>query len=507
MTYALKRFGSETYPQSRSVNVYPGAGQISVADSAALTALPTAGLATGTLAFVRSRGTYWSYQPESEGPASGMAIVAQGGGFWEYVASGTANDAQQVVSWYVSPASGSDDNAGTSADAPLKTKNEIIRRWGTHEPVLSGQAFSITYLSSDTDSSDPGDFRPTLTQQASLTHTAPLPAPSFVGTLGAVTPNNPAGNQALQATFVASSGAVAANLLLVNATRGGSRAWVQRNVSGGTWQLTQPLTPYSGSGFPESAQVNTWAEGDEVSGYALVAVDLVRLGGLLTEFTASFGNAHLAYQLAFYSAGASSLGDNLIVADTTTVFLAECAVARDLSVENISTVTPQISNCAVSGATSQVKTATMYGGYVTSPYGQWDLLDNVIVQGGASLFGPEIFLEGVAIDGTVDTFGNPTVFVNDDPEIDGAIYACNGVGTYDQASGVAYYFGSATDIFAVPTLLVGRQSTAYSVTTAGGVATIYGPIALSGPNLDAAAGAAGFGGFATSLGGASIQSA
>ena len=64
-----------------------------------------------------------------------------------------------------------------------------------------------------------------------------------------------------------------------------------------------------------------------------------------------------------------------------------------------------------------------------------------------------------------------------------------------QVDGTLTYFdAAATSFYAAFTVV--NMSTAYSFATAGGVTSVH-QLALSAANLDAAAGAAGFGGYAT----------
>jgi hypothetical protein len=64
--------------------------------------------------------------------------------------------------------------------------------------------------------------------------------------------------------------------------------------------------------------------------------------------------------------------------------------------------------------------------------------------------------------------------------------------------------GTATATLPIATKQLNGVGTGYSYATAGGVTTVHGGITLTSAHLDAAAGAAGFGGYAEG-GGASIS--
>jgi hypothetical protein len=161
-----------------------GGGPVTLATTAAsLSALNVT--IQGTLAFIQSRGTYWSYQPGSTGPASGTAIAGFAGGFWEYVASGTANDATRQAAWYVDPLAGSDDNSGLTSGASLKTIAEIVRRWGGNPTIT--QPTTITLLSNVPATDGWAGIVPVFGPAGTLTVTAPVGTTATL-TIGTFTP-------------------------------------------------------------------------------------------------------------------------------------------------------------------------------------------------------------------------------------------------------------------------------------------------------------------------------
>ena len=121
-----------------------------------------------------------------QNPLSGSKIYKEG-------AVGVTTYLTQTA-WFVDPqnvtTTASDNNTGLTSGAALRTKAEIIRRWGTNSPILNGINVVITYLSADTNGNDPGIFKPFFLNGATLTHTSPLPTASFTGSLLAVTAKN-----------------------------------------------------------------------------------------------------------------------------------------------------------------------------------------------------------------------------------------------------------------------------------------------------------------------------
>src|SRR5579885_2249037 len=113
----------------------------------------------------------------------------------------TPNAAQKQPAWFIAPATGNDQNAGTSAGAPLKTWRELARRWGTVSPVLE-QDTTVTFLeSSPSDGSDPVVWTPYLLAGARAALEGPLGPAQRVATvtLAGVVPKNRAAAQLLEA--------------------------------------------------------------------------------------------------------------------------------------------------------------------------------------------------------------------------------------------------------------------------------------------------------------------
>jgi hypothetical protein len=459
---------------------------------AGLAALSTVSLADGSEAFVQTVGAYFTLESTSTLAVDGITVIAAaGGGRWLRTLSGIQEIAIAQTAWFVDRVAGNDENTGLTNVTALKTKAEIVRRWGTNAPTLT-VLVTITYLTADIDGSDPGLFFPTFVLGGGLLHTAPLPAPAFTGTLLAVTAKNSATNQALQSTFTPTTGAIALRMLLVNTTRGNSRAFAQRNTAGGTWQLTQPMVPFVFGGFP-TAEVNTWANGDAILGYILPNVCLSRIGGTQAEFGLAFGPTHVVQQLAIFSAN----GFGAFYCDLSAYF---CLVDM---------IVPAGTNLSVAGTPVQQAACTAQGCFINQVRTNGtELIFNVAAGtiGTSSRLRSSVLTLDVIVTGTVDLFDatqfSGPIFVDTGATLKAhgdtnflAVAAVYGPGIYNQGSGTTNYTGTAATVLPIATLQLNGVATGYSNLTAVGLTAVH-KLALTAANLDAAAGAAGFGGLA-----------
>lgn len=196
-----------------------------------------------------------------------------------------------VPNWDIDPAnitgcasdsnSGTSSTCGTSGIGPLKTYQELnVHRWGClGNPIACPrlrQSTTITFLSSQTDGTDPVYFTPGVENGALVMIQGVLTAAQQVcsTTLSAVTSKSIASNQLLDVAFTSCAGA-AANQLVVNSTHS-SRAWIYKSDGGGGWDMGQPLTPQAPpkSIFTGIYEVNTWAHPDSVVVYNPVQINL-----------------------------------------------------------------------------------------------------------------------------------------------------------------------------------------------------------------------------------------
>lgn len=511
--YSLQSTGGGGPPMPPSKPIF------SVANQAALAALDATTFPAGTLVYVLTFGRYFSYQPAlAQTPVTGVFVNATPVGQWETALTGIAESAAQQTAWFVDDQDlfgGNDENTGLDAAHPVRTKAEIMRRWGTWSPEIQGVNVVVTYLSADTAGNDPGLFSPLLINGATLTHTAALPAAAFTATLLAVTPNNTGASpgNALESTFTTLTGAVAANMILVNATRGNSRALAVRNLGAGNWLLSQPLTPYTALTTPAPANVDTWAAGDSISGFVPIAVDIAIVGGKIsTIFNSTFSPGHVVQNITVADLSANATGACDIDLAVWPFFV-DCVLKRQANIRG-PVVGPLCQGVAhtlgvqylamdgspiAGGAPAQYQQA---GGILRGAVGR--CTNRPIIEGGSILrdceqagVGNELFIDNNA----ATTF----LVVQGIVDVTDANWKFYGPGTVNVKGSLTTTGTGATLFGALSTMQLNGVATGYSAATSAGVTVIHGGIALSAANFDAGAGAAGFGALAFSVGaGASI---
>ena len=453
----------------------------------------------------------------SAGP-TGFGGYAYGGGavFSQAGIQPTGTNFLTQTAWFVDPSLGFDGYDGSNSvftsgtTGPLKTKAEIIRRWGTNSPILNGVNVTITYVSANTDGNDPGIFTPFFVNGATLTHIGALPSTSFTGTLLVVTPKNVAANQALRSTFTTTTGAVVANMLLVNTTRGNSRAIAQRDTGGGLWQISQPMAPYSGIAPPPGAEINTWANGDTINGYILLNVDLVVIGGVTAEAQVGFGPSHIVQQLTAWDP-IPGHGDPLVIDPTAAILLTEMVCLRAFIVKyGGAPLRFEFFNSAstietIIAATSSIDPGPFIAGGIISGFA---IIDACIFQGDTIFAATNAgsILSNITFQQSNSFFLETTVrFRGLNILPSAAILYGTGTINVQGASRFIYQAGSAVTAFPLTGgLTINGASTASAYDASGDPALWHPNRALTAANLDATVTAGGFGGNAINPGGGSI---
>jgi len=448
-------------------------------------------------------GTQFSVAPANRSNDTTMLVS-------ENVTPVGPNRALAVAAWFVDPQNvsghASDSNAGTTSGAPLLTKAEIARRWGSWTPTLDGSVVPgasvlVTMLSADANGSDPWLADPVLLNSCNLTLTAALPAASYTGALATVTAKNTTTNTPLECTFTAGVGAIAVGLLLENTTHP-SRAWVEANLGAGVFRITQPITKATGPGdFNNAGNVDTWAPGDVIVAFAPLGV-CVGLFGVMAQpqVPNAFNSGAALWQLTVADFS-PTLGDgNCTVTGVGPTFACECYFQTTPDVlpgewPGFNAALRQIfNNCFLSNGV-QGSSFALQGGAIL--LGGGSFCDNALLDlqtlwdGGNATFRDCTFNSGqstfLASGVTIGIQGSTTL----------PSHVVNGQGTLDFISGAATYAtNTAVQTFRqAGGLQLNGQTTGYSrVTTAG--ATALHKLNLTPAALDAAAGAAGFGGYA-----------
>jgi hypothetical protein len=482
-------------------------GTIIAANTTALSAIAVASLNTAQPAIVESVGAYYSLQPIDGMTVDGITVLATADDVarvWERGATIVGEQSAAQTTWFIDAVAGDDNNTGL-VGFPIKHKAEVARRWGSWSPDLRA-AITINYLSADpVGGNDPGLFAPNFLGGASLIHQpAALPAPAFTGTLDVVTAKNVGANTQLESTFNTTTGAIAAGMMLVNATRGGSVAFVALALGGGNFLLTQPLAPYAPGTLPTPTNVDTWATTDAISGYQLLKVDHSFIGGDAAGLNATFAPQHVVYHLDIFDSDTAGSGlAGLVIDGQAYASLPECQVSRRTTYRNGQLNVPVFVNTAfLVGSAISCRGTTfnpiMAGGYVASGavmYG-WQYSNVPVFLGGGNIF-----------ENPADLAANDVVYIHTGGKITlkgvwsmlGASAGPFGPGTYDVRQGLHNATTAAPQLPATTTL--NGSATGYSQATAG-TTTTHGGITVNAANIAAAAGAAGFGGLAWTPGAA-----
>lgn len=272
-------------------NIYPLGGQgglISVANQAALEALPVAGLPTGTEIYLASQTTEWSYEPADTSAADYLHIPALGGGNFVYK-NATNPFAWQGATFYVDPVGGSDDNPGTAL-LPWKT---VMGGWVTRVGGIYGiinlrLQTVLQMVNSEAIGAELIQFEISMATPA--TSLSILGAYNNLGaatTIATRTAKNRSTGQKLVITATALPGGVAVGTLVLNtSTTPHSMATVE-GVSGANLTLTQPTAAQT-LGAPNlfPAEDDTWGVGNNIQFQTTLGINLGTINGLTSDSSA-----------------------------------------------------------------------------------------------------------------------------------------------------------------------------------------------------------------------------
>lgn len=254
-----------------------------------------------------------------------------------------------VPLWEVDPASASgcasNSNSGTSATCvggctgsvcpsgigPLLSCQEIeTHRWGcngvNNQCARLRQTTTIEWISDTTDTSDVCYFAPAVENAANFIQRG-VPTTVCSGTLANRTAKaHPA--QLLQFNLCAGA---AVDLYVLNTTRG-SGAWIDANVAGTTWKLSQPLPtfsiPWNGVDPPED---DTWTNGDSYVVQSFPGAFLPVQAGTLNDASGATAAGVYIQHLRNKTTGAASRMTGF--GSSTPVFLVESRIDRLINLE------------------------------------------------------------------------------------------------------------------------------------------------------------------------------
>jgi hypothetical protein len=428
--------------------------------------------------------------------------------------------------WVIDPANAtgcaSDKNATCSSatctvgDGPCLHYSQVAARWATYSPRL-GQDTTITFQSSQSLVTDPVILRPFMdngahfTLQGVLTSAQQLASGTLSG-LVAKSRGNP--GQLLQATFAAG---LATGTLIVNTTHS-SRAWLYANQGGNVWTVTQPLPPSVIPITTEPAEVNTWANLDAYVAYAPVTVNLVDFEPQLEALnTSTFDNTAVVYQLNNLIPPVA-VGGGLTVVGPNVEFV-ECDVnigqigltggglyfqwiwANDYFASDVISLNTPPPRSFAGGTITNVN-AYWGGAFTSNSEANGAFLDLDLIVGGGNFSGVGTWtgtLGTVYIDSTTTLAVAGLITASS-----GAVIWGPGTLALQGQTRMGYTATQATAAFK-SALTMNGGTTACSHTN-GSPDVISCGISVTGAHLDAAQGAAGFGGLAFLPGGASISS-
>lgn len=174
---------------------------VSATTAAALALVPADSFRVGAIAWVDTFHSYFRLDPTSTLPPDGTTVIAaSGGGAWLRDVSYQDLMWRSQSTWFISPATGDDENVGDTALVPLASWAEFTRRVSK-----LAASMTVTILDNITESLV-GDFE---ALSAGLTlEVIGSPTVLASGTIVGVAAPNPAGNA--EGTLTASFGAFAA---------------------------------------------------------------------------------------------------------------------------------------------------------------------------------------------------------------------------------------------------------------------------------------------------------
>lgn len=419
--------------------------------------------------------------------------------------------------WFIDPTNSqgtsSDNNSGlTSGTSLLTWKGFISKMGGTNSPTLK-QTTTVTFLSSHTNNTDPVVWSPIMAQgsRAQIQGTTPTTT-AAVFTLSASKSRTAGSNSLLAGSF--SAGTIAPGVMIQNTTAAkSSRAFIYKSAGGSNWDLSQPFALQVPPSVTAPTEVDTWASTDTVNVLSTIQVNIASFQPTLLDFDGYADNLSSIYQLTIFDP--TSVGFNPCYVNGSVI------LQEVLSQRFISTTTPNpfeavtLYNVAANGGiVHEAGVVSMFGGYIQTALqglSTYELDGDVIIGNASSpfLFAGTHILALVYLD---------TLVTIDDGDIIFRTLSYGSHVIYGSASGTFEFGGVSHGVmntgtftagWTAPTLVTGVSlngaTTANSIAYSANVGTIHNGITTSVANLDAAAGAAGFGGTAFNLGGASIS--
>lgn len=418
-------------------------------------------------------------------------------------AAAWANGSWSVSAWYIDNGNvsgkASDFNSCQDSAHPCATWAQVVARLGTLEPQLA-QSTTFSFLSSDT--TERPSLRPLVTSSTATITFLGVPSTLLTTTVTALTALNRSTGTFWTPTFGA---AVAAGAYLDDTTAS-AVAWAYSNVAGNQWVATQPI----GNNLPflsaTPAEVN-WTNGDSVTVLTLPTVTLGEIRRQETDYNA---NPLVVQRINIGGGFQSHFSGGVLVQESrishTVVFEGCTSRFQGLFNDDIEAQVIAANECP--GTVLYIN-----GGGQRTPGSPAILGNNIQVDGDflANNFntaGQGVYGNVGLTSGAIWTFQNGRTTTS---TAYGGPFLYTSSGTLNVAAGGHLVYpagaGKAAATFLGVTLQIGGQTVACNGTGSNflsGAGTVNASancnISLTGAHLDAALGAAGFGGGAASGG-------
>lgn len=420
----------------------------------------------------------------------------------------------QNVSGVASDSNPPTATVGAFTGPVFRTWAGLVAAWGTFAPLLT-QATTIVFASNHTDNTDPVVWWPIIARGVQVTFrtTGPTVVTNGVALAGTTAKNRAAGANSPLITTLGATGAVGQ---LVQNTTHASNAWASKALGGNSFRMWQPMVAAAVGGTTTPAEVDTWANVDNVNLVSPIQVNIASVQPTLVD-----GLGSLAfYQVCFFDPGGVGADQVSAVCDAGNVSFIECSFQRILALSANTVVATTFVNCFLQGGLTALGRITLNGGgmgatslafTVTNIGDNFCVVDGdfglssaatMLINGGQVVFGQVFFDQNITIENAVLAFqtvayGGHTLY-----SVAGDAHTLNFIGFAHGFNATGTFVAALTAPGVVAGINLNGAATGSSITGAG---AINQGIAVTPANLDAAAGAAGFGGNAFNFGGASIS--
>lgn len=477
-----------------------------IATMAAFNVASPIALPLGQQAFVQSNGSWWTLVGGALATDGITVVNGTGVALAQWIREQTAGYLQAALlqaTWFVDPLNGNDESSGIDTSNTIKTFAEMYRRFGaTWSQTIDGMTVGVVLLNQNPET-DPYLFQPVFVNQGRMVLTCDFAtlAPAFTGTLLAVTPKSHAGNSPLKSTFTTTTGTILPGMLFINATRGNSTSMAVSNAAG-TWTLRQPLAFYDGvTGIAALvAEVDTWANGDAIQGFVLPGANVGRIGGRAIDLMQDFGQNHIVALLTLIDPAGEGNVDPIFVESESVPLVFNCVVNRAKTLSPNATAAQAVAlGCMFNNIlflssnvfNGNVLRACVFASSLASTGGVELSGDCMTTPSGVLTVGNMLEADGLFL-----AAGSTLNLINGQGSLGGPVYG-TGFNLFVLQGTMSYNAPASTALPGTGVAYeIGESTNAYSNSTTAGVVTVHQVTGISAALLDAAAGAAGYGGLA-----------